>query len=377
MDEEIRKKTARRLQRMTAQEAQDERHDADAEAPPSDGEVAPHEVEAIVKADRKLVSIKTGGHWYLTRDTDAGGRAYTRKNGRTKFWFGFYNQKGICDFVRAPVAVGVYSASTNEYKSYPDMLQRTIRALGDVTPEAMVADKGFSVADVFEQNTSLGIASVMPQRKRHQTWCPRDFETHDRHGIPRCKHCGAETVFVRFKCEPYPCLWVKCSVGTVPGKCGKEHRLRCAEDWYVLTPLWQTDETYQELLASHKNIEGVHDDWRDRYGVAPNSSGTRPGRIGAAWQQLRSSFALFIEWFRICYREGWLGSARRNNGTAGRDEGIVAKGGEFLLKLLEERQALGLHLHYGRAAAALGIGPEEPPSERPPAEGSPPDAPAK
>lgn len=372
VDAEVRKTIARRLGRMSAKDAQDKRHVSDAEAPPIEGEVSSEDVEAIIKTDNKLLSIKVGGHWYLSRDTDAGGRAYDRKNGKTKFWFGFYNQKLICNFTRAPIAVGVYSASTNEFKTYPDMLERAIRTTGGVKPEAVVADKGFSVREVFELNTRQGIASVMPERKRHKDWRPRDYETHDRHGIPRCKHCGAEAVFVRFRCDRYPCLWVKCSVGTIPGVCGREQRLSCAEDWFMLTPLWQTDQTYQELLAAHNNIEGVHDDWRDRYGVAPNSSATRPARIGAAWQQLRSSFALFIEWFRICYREGWLGSARRNKGTAGRDESVVANGEKKLLALLEERMALGLHLPYGSAAAARGLGPEEPPSERPPGSSSPP-----
>lgn len=37
----------------------------------------------------------------------------------------------------------------------------------------------------------------------------------DRHGIPRCKHCGHETTFVRFQADTgpnnEPRLWVRCS----------------------------------------------------------------------------------------------------------------------------------------------------------------------
>jgi hypothetical protein len=360
VDQAVRSQQARRLSRMTAKDAQDERHRIDEEAP---DELTDDDIEAVVEETNDLLSIKVSGHWYLSRDITAGGRAYVQKNGKAKFWFGFYNQKAICDFTRAPVAVGDYNARTQEYRIYPDMVERTIRAIGQ-KPESVIADRGFSVREVFEQNTKAGIASVMPPRKRHKTWRPRDLETHDRHGVPRCKHCGGETVFVRFRCDPYPCLWVKCATGTLSGVCAKEQRLSCATDWFSLTPLWQTSETYQELLASHSNMEGVHNDWRERYGVAPNTSSTRPARIGVAWQQIRSSFALFIEWFRICYREGWLGSARRNKGAAGRDEAIVGLGVRNLLQLMEERQALGLHLHYGSRAAALGLGPPEPPSER-------------
>ena len=67
-----------------------------------------------------------------------------------------------------------------------------------------------------------------------------------------------------------------------------------------------------ELRATHGEYEAVHDYWRDRYKVGPASLGQRPKRRGRDWQQLRASAALFVEWLRICSREGWLGEERTN-----------------------------------------------------------------
>jgi hypothetical protein len=84
---------------------------------------------------------------------------------------------------------------------------------------------------VFELNTKRDIGTVTYFRKKNGSDAEeRDFLTHDRHGIPRCKHCGSPTSFVRFAAKPYPCLWVKCSRATIKGSCDKQFRVRCSTD---------------------------------------------------------------------------------------------------------------------------------------------------
>ncbi len=113
--------------------------------------------------------------------------------------------------------------------------------------------------------------------KRH------DKDTHDRHGIPRCQHCGAPTSFVRF--EPgdqskpeekrNPRLWVDCMAGATE-KCAKTQTISCTKDYRLLVPLWRTDPLYHELKESHGSYEAQHDWWRDRYKVAADDLGLRP-----------------------------------------------------------------------------------------------------
>jgi hypothetical protein len=79
--------------------------------------------------------------------------------------------------------------------------------------------------------------------------------------------------------------------------------------------------------------------------------------IGA--QRLRSDAALVIEWFRLCLRHGWLGSARRSEpGELKR-----ASGTEALERVLESRRKRRLNRPYGAAAIRLGLaraGPSPP-----------------
>src|SRR5690606_6333430 len=111
-------------------------------------------------------------------------------------------------------------------------------------------------------------ASVMPWRKRgpRTKRAAEDADTHDRHGIPRCKHCGAETRFVRFaKANPKPRLWFQCLVGT--GPCAKTQSIYCERDWRLLLPLWRTSETYMALSQARSRYARVHHHWRQRYRV--------------------------------------------------------------------------------------------------------------
>jgi len=341
------------------------RHDRHRES-----ENAPEDEPTFGKADEvKLedgrLRVKMGGHWYRSLDTSAGIRSYRAG----KCWHGFYNQKAIDHYTGAPIAVGVYSASTQEYHCYPDLFARVQAALGG-NPETVVADRGFSVASVFALNTNNGVASVMPwRRNNHHHDHPHDEATHDRDGIPRCKHCGAESKFLRFRVDRSgPRLWFTC-VQKTTADCQRAQSLTCSKDWRLLNPLWRTDPIYHELWATHSNYERVHYHWRERYKVAGDNLANRPKRRGLAWQELRAQAALAIEWFCIAFRQGWLGSARRNQKAATR---YIEAGAKSLDELLKRRALDGLTKWYGAAAEALGIGQQAPPSRR---AGAPPGAP--
>ncbi|MGI8624545.1 MAG: hypothetical protein ACR2NB_13935 [Solirubrobacteraceae bacterium] len=133
--------------------------------------------------------------------------------------------------------------------------------------------------------------------------------------MPRCKHCGGPTTFVRFSTNNgKPRLWYRCSLNLEPA-CAREQSRYCNEDYRLLLPLWRTEPLYFELKLSHENFEAAHDWWRDRYGVAAtgNEGRIKIRSIGA--HRLRANATAAVEWLRICFREGWLGTPRRNHGT--------------------------------------------------------------
>jgi hypothetical protein len=129
----------------------------------------------------------------------------------------------------------------------------------------------------------------------------------------------------------------------------------------LLIPLWRTDAIYHELEQSHQNYERVHHHWRDRYLVAGDTLANRPKRRGRGWQELRAQAALVAEWLMIAFREGWLGSARRNKKSPANMSKVGEKGAKGLKRF---RAYAGLRKPYGANAEALGLGPLEPPSRR-------------
>ncbi|MBA3734378.1 MAG: transposase [Actinobacteria bacterium] len=312
-------------------------------------------------------------HWYRTLDATAGFRAYMGARGARRFWHGYYNIKSIDHYTGAPLAIGIYSASKNEHTCYPDLFERLQRNIGG-NPESIVADKGFSIEAVFAHNTNNGVASVIPWRKGKGRLQRQDFDTHDRHGIPRCKHCGAECEFIRFRVEKGgPRLWFRClnQANRTPAACARIQSITCKTDYRLLLPLWRTEPIYHELASSHSQYERVHRHWRERYLVAGDNLATRPKRRGIGCQELRAQAALLAEWLRISWREGWLGSARRNKKSPARYASFGVTGSRGLKKF---RIKAGLRVPYGQQAALLGLGEATPPSRRvaaPP--GDPPD----
>jgi len=354
-----RAEVARRPQRASTDQARETRQ-RKAELPTDEELAAEHDDgrwDELSEASDGRVRLRSAKHWYRTLDGTAGLRAYTREGKLIRFWHGYYVQQAVSHLVGAPLAVTIASASRNEKDIY---LETTFPQLAENTgtvPQTMIADRGFAWAQVYEHNTRHRVASVMPFRKRNGVDRPHDEETHDRHGVPRCQHCGGTTRFIRDVAAPYPRIWFRCEsalgVPRIP-ECVKDQSIACSKDWRVLTRLWQTDERYQELRASHSMYERIHSMWRKRWRVGGADVSSRPKRIGIACQNLRAQTALLIEWLLVCEREGWLtGRAQRRHQrerTSLRD-----RTAQYLGRLNTERRDDDLDHPYGPAAVRLRI----------------------
>ncbi|HEU4973834.1 MAG TPA: transposase [Baekduia sp.] len=359
--------TARRPQRELSEVAREHRQDLAGQEPAeraSDPRLKnPDKVRLVRRDGRVLKRVLIGGCWYVTRDTDAGIRAYMGPRGARRFWHGYYSQKAVDHFTGAVVFPGVYNASYQEYDVFDDMYDNVRRLIGN-DPETIVGDRGYSVASVFTKLHERGVAPVIPWRASGGDGVRHDHDRFDRHGVVRCKHCGGPTHFVRHAVSDKdgPRLWVRCMLGVDPG-CAKDQTISLRISPRYLTSLWRTDPLYHELRASHDSYEAVHDWWRDRYRVAGTGNANRPKAIGIGGHRLRANVACLIEWLRICHREGWLGSARRNPHDPerkGRDKAIAAAG-----KFADMRARMSLGAPYGEAAERLKLGDRLPPSRRP------------
>lgn len=319
------------------------------------------DVERVqMTADGRL-RVKVGNHWYIQTDPDAGRRTYKGPRGARRFWVGYYTHDAEDDFTGGALALNVNNASRQEWAIYPELLQDTIEAIGDV-PEAVMGDKGFSVETVFELNSKLGIASVFPWRPKNGSDYGPDTPWFDRHGIPRCAHCGAEGQFVRFAAEPYPRLWFVCSLLGSPdcldarGK-PKEQTISCSRDWCTLLPLWRNDPLYHQLKEAHDTHERGHDLRRDRFRVGGDNRDIRPKRMGIEWQRLRAQAARFLEWLAICDWNGWLGSGR--DAERGRNRQLTelvesgTPGKRAHAGLMRMRALTGLSNPYGERAMVV------------------------
>jgi hypothetical protein len=276
----------------------------------------------------------SNGCWYRTADKTAGTRAYVRNGKRTRFWHGYYNLKAIDHYTGAVIAVKTVSASVNEHIAYPQFLAEIMENI-DGVPRAIVGDRGFSVSSVYETNTKLGIASVFPWRSwgRENDRGKVECDLYDRHGVPRCQHCGASSQMVRFQSGDSPRLWFRCLA------CGLEGSIRNSKAWRHLLPLWRTDGAYHVLRHTHQQHERAHKDWRERWLVGPDTYSIRPRRVGIGCHELRAQAALFLEWLNVCWREGWLGGQRLNDKRPYEDS---AK--EFQHRMNRYREKYGFHL---------------------------------
>ncbi len=368
---------ARRPERVKTAVARRQRQEWNSE-PPEEAEqderaASPERTETVVRGGKAIKRIRQGGCWYRTRDLGAGIRAYTGPRGAKRFWHGYYAGKAI-DHLTGGVVPSVDDASTQECDLFKGIYDRASGMAGQA-PQTIVGDKGFSIAKCFEHATRNGTAPVFPFRPSGGDFKRHDKETHDRHGVMRCRHCGGPMSQTRFSAGGgRPRLWFRCMVGATSG-CAKEQTISCATDWKSLVPLSRLQPLYHELKESHQNYEGVHDYWRDRYKVAADDLGVRPKVVSIDWHRLRANVACLIEWLRIGAKHGWLGSARlaRRGQREPGERGFKEAGERIAAKLADKRLRKGLGQPYGLKAAALGLGQATPPSRRtrgaPPGEG--------
>jgi hypothetical protein len=349
---------ALRPQRVKTGVARRDREERNAEDPDAsierDKESLPARVEIVQRGSRTIKRIRQGGCWYRTRDLDAGIRAYEGERGAKRFWHGYYAGKAVCHFTGGAIP-SVDNASIMECHLFPALYDR-VREMAGEAPQSAIGDKGFSITSCFEHATKNGTAPVFPwrpaggDRKRH------DKETHDRHGVMRCKHCGGPMEQARFSAaNEKPRLWFRCTLGATP-ECAKEQTISCKADWRLLVPLARTSALYHELKESHGTYEGIHDYWRDRYKVSADELGVRPKVVSAEWHRLRANVACLIDWLRIAAKNGWLGSARAERRAGERK--FQARGQRIAARLAKMRVRMGLAQPYGVRAAQLGLGQE-------------------
>jgi len=355
---------AKRPRRVSVEVAREERHQLSAEDPAvaeeREAKNSPEKTQLVQRSGQTIKRVRMNGCWYRTRDQEAGIRSYSGPRGSRKFWHGYYGGKAI-DHFTGGVIPSVDSASINECHLYPALFDQVVAMAGGA-PETAIADRGMSISSCFEHTTKNGTAAVFPWRK-FGDGLQHDFETHDRNGIKRCKHCGGDMEQVRFSAgNNHPRLWFRCMYPVEPG-CEKEQTIACKTDWRSLVGLAQTDPLYHELEQSHKSYEAAHATWRSRYRVCADTLACRPKAVGLDWHRLRANVACFIDWLRIAATNDWLCSKQSKKALVAKRK-FRTRGEKAANELADERARLGLASAYGAAAAALGLGPKDPPSRR-------------
>jgi hypothetical protein len=362
-----RPRSRRRLRRVATEAAREVREQLNTEAPDESEKKEEVYLPDDEQARGSGKRFRINGCWYRTRDVDAGIRAYGPPGKTKRFWHGYYGGKAI-DHFTSGVIPSVDSASHMEFHLFPELYDRVNSMLGDdETLETAIGDKGLSIASCFEHATRDNTAPVFPWRppgggdnKRH------DKETHDRHGVMRCKHCGGPAQQIKFSTAGgEPRLWFRCVDGTETPGCAKEQTISCSKDWRLLVPLARTQPLYHELKQSHQTYEATHDYWRDRYKVCADNLAIRPKAVGLNLHRLRANVACFVEWLRIAAKQKWLKKAKKGVARLVGTRVFKKRGVQAASDLEKARTHIGLSEPYGPKAAALGIGRTTFPSERP------------
>jgi hypothetical protein len=297
-------------------------------------------------------------HLFKCLDPDAGGLTYAGPRGSRKTWNGGRRMTATCDYTGAILADTFTPNRVTEPRAYPHLLDAAEEAIGGPL-HAVVADRGLHYASVFELNTRRGTASVMPWREPHKGRRRKDManEKFDRHGVPRCKYCGATGVTTvpghgfYFDGNDQPRIAFRCSLGARPGhpNCDRRQSIKCAEEWRMLLPLGLHEEPHYALKSSHKNREHSHRDARSRNAVAGNDYASRLKRRGLDAHRLRGAAQMLLDWFRLCLRHNWLShpqSPVRVNPLAP----VQRRGGAWWEKVLAARQRFALNLPDGSTA---------------------------
>lgn len=225
---------------------------------PDDARTLSGEIDTVTYEDHSdCVRVKAGGHWYRLDDPDAGVRAYTRGAKTVKFWAGYYNLKVTCTAFGAPIFNIVEAADEQEWNLFDEVISRLDLICGTDHVRSVIADRGFAVGPVFRACAERDITLVAPLRAEvGDDDAPRDRKSFDRDGIPRCKHCGGPSEFIRFAAKPKPRLWFRCKRpyaldenGDPTNRCEKDQSISCSTDCGV-PPLRRTRSVRSVLLRS-------------------------------------------------------------------------------------------------------------------------------
>ena len=335
-----------------------------------------HGVKPVPADDPRLADLPSGqryfesdGHLFKLYDPTAGPRRYRKGQA----WVGGLLM-GIADvFTGAPLAFKAIPADQNESSHYADLLDRALTAT-DGAIVRMAGDRGYSFRKIFEHNSTRGIASIIPWRRISHTEKERsaeDRDDYDRHGVPRCRHCGgpcdvtAAALGFHIKADGRPVIRYQCTAALTPD-CGPIQEISCRAEWRMLIPLSRHHDSYHAMAVAGKALERAWSAWRERYGLAGKQPETRSRRrYCIPCQELRAQTARFIEWFRILLRHGFLASARHSAPDV-----FSFDGGRRLRSTLRARDRHGLNRPYGTHAEAAGLAPNAQP---PPAGESPPN----
>jgi len=83
-------------------------------------------IPPVMVEGEPMKRIFYAGHWWKTRDPDAGGRAYTRGSKVKAAWFGYYQTTIVDHYTGAALASVTLPANDQEHISYPDVFARAL-----------------------------------------------------------------------------------------------------------------------------------------------------------------------------------------------------------------------------------------------------------
>ena len=245
------------------------------------------------------------GHLYSCRDSDAGFRTYENKS----HWYGFMHVKAVDVATGVPLAAVAIPASVSEFKSLPDLFDRTVLATG-IKPIAVGADRGYGFREVHEFLAANDSGAVIPYRipGRNGAREPQETDYADIHGVPKCRCCGLPGDIVKAQGGDGGAgrIYFTCPLKPFD-ECKGRQSISTSKDplQLVLTP--RTSPIYGSVRAASQTNEQAHQFMRERFAVGGKTLSDRLRRVGLPAQQLRSDAALAITWLLVVRRLGWLG----------------------------------------------------------------------
>jgi len=367
------------LARGSAQDADAARHATSAmpEDEVSDDQVEAYGIEWLdTETDPQLELIplqrrrryrwfKQGGHIYRIADTSTGARSLDRV-GRNKFHFGGQLMVVSDDLFHAPLAIYSQAADVQEAAHYEAIYAKTAAAVGD--PYTVTFDRGLHLKRIFEHNLRHRVSTVCEWRQPQSGLWPENYECaeFDRHGVARCRHCGDSChidgaglgLFLDQNDNPY--LRVRCQGAHTPD-CNKPQQVRCSLEPRLLQPITRRDRLFWDLQQAHKNKEGLFAHFRSRYRVAGRTLGDCVKRRQCVpAQRLRAAAGMFLDWFRICLKHGYLSRPRRGADPSEPPAKSLKRrsGWGHVKDVWAQREEHGLDLPYGPAALRAGLAPD-------------------